>query len=125
MDEPKLKRYILIGLIVFVNAIFIIFTVVSVIKSVNRIESGQVSVSHTEDNSEANAGDLTEAQGEEQVVEEEGGDDIGEGLSVGSIFSKIAKLKDHIDTQNLITCLLLLIGTNLAILSILIFRKIK
>lgn len=38
--SQKLKRYIVIGLIVLINIILIIFVCISVMKSINRIESG-------------------------------------------------------------------------------------
>ena len=85
MDESNLKRCITIGIIVLVNIIIVIFTCISVIKSVNKIESGNVPISTK---SEEDADSYTENMNEVQE------DDLQEddtSMSFSSLFSKIAK----------------------------------
>lgn len=116
MDEPKLKRYIVIGLIVLINIILIIFVCISVMKSINRIESGSTN------NVNNSIGEESVASSTEDTNYIEN-DEVQEmDISFGSIFKKISK---NINAKVTLQGILLLIGINLVILSIIVYRKLK
>ena len=124
MEETFLKKYILIGIIVFVNIILILLTAISVIKSINKVAKGETINSKVETASEMQ--DLNRETQDEQVEDNIQDDDMGNmNFSLSDIFTNFSKIKDYIDMKSIQTCILLVLGVNLAILSFLILRKLK
>ena len=124
VEETFLKKYILIGIIVFVNIILILLTAISVIKSINKVAKGETINSKVETASEMQ--DLNRETQDEQVEDNIQDDDMGNmNFSLSDIFTNFSKIKDYIDMKSIQTCILLVLGVNLAILSFLILRKLK
>ena len=119
MDESILKKYIVIILIVLINVILIILTCISVAKSINRIEKGEVIVAKTEEHKlNINTEELNEEQDNDYNTE-------NTSFTINNFFNNISKIISFINKKNLQLCILLIIGINLAILSIIIYRKLK
>ena len=121
MNRDVLKKYILFAIIVLVNIILIILTSVSVIKSVKRIESGEIQNSEFKTNIVEQEESFNE---QEDLIDEKYEENPDSDISAESIFDKILSIEDYINMQNLQLCSLIIIGINLLILAILIFRKI-
>ncbi len=122
MDRDVLKKYILFAIIVLVNIILIILTSISVIKSVRRIESGEIQSS----NLETNMIEQEEIGNEQQeIIDDESEENPDLDISAEIMYDKILSIEDYIDMHNLQLCVLIIIGINLLILAILIFRKIR
>ena len=96
-------------------------TSVSVIKSVKRIESGEIQNSEFKTNIVEQEESFNE---QEDLIDEKYEENPDSDISAESIFDKILSIEDYINMQNLQLCSLIIIGINLLILAILIFRKI-
>ena len=85
VEETFLKKYILIGIIVFVNIILILLTAISVIKSINKVAKGETINSKVETASEMQ--DLNRETQDEQVEDNIQDDDMGNmNFSLSDIF---------------------------------------
>ncbi len=119
MEESILRKYIIIGVIVLINIILILFTCISVVKSINKIERGEVTINKTEEQElYTNIEETDENQNNEHIIE-------NNSFSISKVFDNIIKGTSFINMKILQQCILLIIGINLAILSIIIFRKLN
>ena len=118
MESDVIKKYILIVVIVIVNIILIILTSVSVLKSINKIARGEVKKSQFEKTYSENDENFEE---QEEVAEN---DYTEEDMSFDFSLQNFLQLKEYINTRDLQLCILIIIGINLFILAILIYKKI-
>ena len=121
MDGNIIKKNILIAIIVLVNIILIILTSISVIKSVKRIENGE-----TVSNAETNIAGQDEIYDKQDgTLEDQTENDNDLNISADSMYNNLMSIKEYINMQNLQLCILIIIGINLLILAIIIYRKIR
>ena len=118
MDSEVVKKYILIVIIVLINIILIILTSVSVVKSINKIARGEVKKSQFEKTYNENDENF------EEQKEDAENDYTEEDMSFNFSLQDFLQLKEYINTSNLQLCILIIIGINLLILAVLIYKKI-